>query len=192
MPDYYFDIETYTKTPEPDLRNDMILTIQYQRIDSRTGEEKGELTILKAWESSEKEILQAFHSIFKPDKQDKWMFIPIGYNLSFEFFSLLYRWREIGIEVPPRNLFFEKPYIDLYSVGVMINAGSFKGATLGKLIGKQHSGLKVSEWYEQKDYASIEKYIKEEADGFISLYQCLMDRFPGLWREYAEEKRIII
>ena len=190
MADYYFDIETYTKTEKPDFENDEILTIQFQQIDSRTGEKKDELKILKAWESSEKDILQKFYDKFSLN--DKWAFIPIGYNLPFDFTSLLYRWRKIDIDVPARNLFSEKPYIDIYPIVIMFNKGSFRGATLGKFIGKQHSGLKVSEWYEQKEYDLIKKYIEEEADGFINLYQCLINKLPDIWLKYAKEKGIII
>jgi len=188
MSDYYLDIETNSSGPRPNLKNDEILTIQFQQIDSRTGEREGELTILKSWESSEKDILQSFYSIFSPE--DSWKFVPIGCNLSFDFFSLLYRWRGIGIEVPPKILFSEHPYIDIKSILVIFNGGSFKGATLEKFIGKQHSGLKVSEWYKEKDYTSIQEYIEDEADRFINLYQFLIQRLPSIWLEFAKEHKI--
>ena len=38
MPEYYFDIETSPKKERPDFKEDEILTIQYQKIDIRTGE----------------------------------------------------------------------------------------------------------------------------------------------------------
>ncbi len=87
MPDYYFDIETNPRMPKPDYKNDEILTIQFQRLDSRTGEKEGDLTIFKSWESSERDILERFYSIFNPE--ELWVFVPIGFNLSFDFFSLL-------------------------------------------------------------------------------------------------------
>jgi DNA polymerase elongation subunit (family B) len=195
MADYYFDIETYTKTEKPDVENDEILTIQFQQIDSRTGQKRDELKILKDWESSEKDILQKFFSVFNPkpvNPKDTWNFIPIGYNLPFDFTSLLFRWEKIGIEVPSRKLFYEKPYLDIKPIVIMFNKGSFTGAKLEKFIGKQHSGIKVSEWYEQKDYASIQKYIEDEAEGFINLYQCLVHKLPNIWFEYAKEKGIMI
>ncbi|MFC1965180.1 hypothetical protein ACFLWG_04200, partial [Chloroflexota bacterium] len=113
MSDYYFDIETNSRTSKPDYKNDEILTIQFQQVDSRTGEKEGDLTILKSWESSEKDILEIFYSVFSPE--DLWKFVPIGCNLSFDFFSLLYRWRGIGIKVKPKILFSEHPYIDIKS-----------------------------------------------------------------------------
>ena len=190
MSEYYFDIETKPKEEKIDYKNDEILTIQFQPIDSGTGEKEGDLTILKSWESSERDILERFHSIFSPE--DVWKFIPIGCNLSFDFFSLLYRWRRIGIDVQPKILFSGHPYIDIKSILVIFNSGSFKGATLGKFIGKQYSGLKVSEWYAEKDYASIQKYIEDEAEGFIKLYQFLIQRLPSVWLEFAKESKIII
>ena len=60
MPDYYFDIETNPGGQMPDFAGDEILTIQFQRLDSRTGERKGELNVLKSWESSERDILEKF------------------------------------------------------------------------------------------------------------------------------------
>ncbi len=190
MSDYYFDIETNSSTPKPNYENDGILTIQFQQIDSRTGERKGELNILKSWESSEKDILQRFYNIFSPE--DKWKFVPIGCNLSFDFFSLLCRWSKIGIKVPLKNLFVEHPYIDIQAILVIFNRGSFSGSTLGKFIGKQYSGLKVSEWYAQKDYTSIQEYIEDETDRFIKLYQFLLQRLPGNWLEFAKASKIII
>jgi len=190
MPDYYFDIETNPTGTKPNYKNDEILTIQFQRINSRTGEKEGELIILKSWESSERDILERFYPIFNPE--EPWTFVPIGFNLSFDFFSLLYRWRVIGIEVPPKALFSDHPYIDVKSVLVIFNEGSFKGATLEKFTGKQSSGLKVSEWYAQKDYASIQVYIEDEADRFIKFYQFLIQRLPGIWLEFAKASKIII
>ncbi len=190
MADYYFDIETNPGSQRPDYKNDEILTIQFQQIDSRTGEKEGDFTILKSWESSERDILEKFYSIFSPE--DVWKFVPIGCNLSFDFFSLLYRWRRIGIEVPPKILFSSHPYIDIKSILVIFNRGSFTGATLGKFIGKQYSGLKVSEWYAEEDYASIQEYIEDEADRFIKLYQFLVQRLPDIWQEFAKAFGIVI
>lgn len=190
MSDYYFDIETNSKTPKPDYKSDEILTIQFQQIDSRTGAKEGELTILKSWESSERDILERFYSTFSPG--DLWRFVPIGCNLSFDFFSLLYRWRGIGIEVQPKVLFSEHPYIDIKSILVIFNGGSFKGANLEKFVGKQYSGLKVSEWYAEKDYASVQEYIEDEAERFINLYQFLIQRLPNIWQEFAKAYKIII
>jgi len=189
MPEYYLDIETDTRGLKPDHENDEILTIQFQRLESKTGGKEGDLIILKSWESSEKDVLERFYSIFSPD--DSWKFVPIGLNLSLDFFSLHYRWKRIGIEVPLRILFDEHPYIDIKPILVIFNRGSFKGANLQKFTGKEHSGIEISEWYAKKDYAAIEEYIKDEADKFIKLYQFSKQRFPDMWLEFAKASKIL-
>lgn len=176
MPEYYLDIETNAKGSKPDIENDEILTIQFQRLGSVSGQKESNLTIFKSWESSEEEILKKFHSIFQPSKLFE--FIPIGMNLSFEFFMLQNRWKRIGIEVPLKTLLHDHPRIDIKPILVMLNGGSFKGASLGKFTGKTHSGDKIPEWYAKKDYAAIEKYVQDEAEGFIKFYQRLKERIP--------------
>jgi DNA polymerase elongation subunit (family B) len=188
--DYYFDIETYSRTPHPDFHNDEIIAITYQQIDSRTGEAKGSLNILKSWESSEKEILQRFYPVFNSEK--KWDFVPIGCNLSFDFTSLICRWRRSGIEINARNLFAEHPYIDVQPILIAFNRGSIRGATLEKFSGKRHPGAKVKEWYESKSYEAIQDYIQDEADKFLKLYRFLVQRLPDVWLEFAKEYKIII
>ncbi|MGD0780447.1 MAG: hypothetical protein ABR954_06710 [Dehalococcoidales bacterium] len=183
MSDYYFDIETYSKTPKPDLNNDEIIAITYQHIDSRTGEIKDGLNILKSWELSEKGILKRFIELYNPS--DRWSFIPIGFNLSgFDFISLIYRLKKYGIEVRATQ-FFDHPYIDMQHVLFLCNKGSFKGCNLDKFAGKESLGSVVLEKYDQKDYSVIEEYIKNEAEKFIKLYQFLVNRLPEVWLEYA-------
>jgi len=190
MADYYFDIETYSKTPSPSFDNDEIIAITYQQIDSRTGQAKDKLCVLKAWESSEADILQKFYTVFSP--QEKWKFVPIGFNLSFDFTSLLYRWRKTGTQLNAKGLFAERPYIDIQPILLMFNKGSFGGCTLEKYAGKKSSGSKVAEWYESKDYPAIQNYIEDEAFCFLRLYRFLVQRLPSVWLEFAKESGIIV
>lgn len=171
MPEYYLDIETKASDPEPDIENDEILTIQFQKLSTETGEKESDLAILKSWESSEENILQQFYSIFKPD--NKWEFIPIGTNLNFDLFSLYNRWNSINIELSLKTLLYGHPYIDIQPILVILNKGIFSGASLQKFTGKKHSGTEVAKWYEKREYAAIEEYIRDEADRFIYLYQFL-------------------
>ncbi len=174
MPEYYFDIETNAKGGKPDI-NDEILTIQFQRLGTKTGEKEEELTILKSWESSEREILNDFYYIFKPDKL--FNFIPIGDNLIFDFFALHHRWKSISIDVPLKTLIYDHPCIDIKSILVILNGGSFKGASLKAFLGKP-GGVKVPEWYANGDYGAIEDYIRHEAEDFIQFYQQLKQEIP--------------
>ena len=188
MSDYYLDIETYSTTPEPNLSNDQIIAVTYQQVDSRTGERKGNLNILRSWESSETEMLTRFHRVFSPE--DKWHFIPIGCNLSFDFTCLIHRWRKIGIHVSARKLLAEHPYIDIQPILVMFNRGSFRGATLERFAGKRYSGSRIAQWYSTKDYDAIQNYIEDEVDRFLSLYRFLIRTLPSMWLEFAKESGI--
>jgi hypothetical protein len=190
MSDYYFDIETYSRTPKPDMNNDEIIAITYQKIDSRTGEIKGQLNVLKAWESSEREILLKFLCLL--DLDNKWNFVPIGFNLSFDFTSLILRLQKIGTKVNAKQLFAEHPYIDMQHVLLLCNKGAFGGCTLGKFAGKESPGSIILEKYENKDYSAIEKYIKDESEKFINLYQFMVHRLPQVWLEFAEQNGIVI
>ncbi len=58
MAEYYLDIETNPKGPNPDVENDEILTIQFQRLGTTSDRKQGDLIILKSWESSEENILK--------------------------------------------------------------------------------------------------------------------------------------
>ena len=185
MPEYYLDIETKASEPEPDIENDKILTIQFQKLSTETGEKESDLIILKSWESSEKNILQQFYSIFKAGS--KWEFIPIGMNLNFDLFSLYNRWNNINIEVSLKTLLYAHPYIDIQPILVMLNKGIFSGASLQRFTGKKHSGTEVAKWYEKKEYAAIEEYICDEADRFIYLYQFLKKKLPNITREWFDQ-----
>lgn len=189
MSDFYFDIETYSPTPNPNFENDEIIAITYQQIDSRTGHTKDQLNIMKSWESSEEDVLRKFHTIFNP--KEKWKFVPIGFNLSFDFTSLLYRWRKYGLQLNARELLTEHPYIDIQPILLMFNKGSFSGCTLEKYTGKINSGSKVKEWYQNQDYTAIQNYIEDEVSCFLQLYQFLVQRLPDVWIEFARESGII-
>lgn len=89
---------------------------------------------------------------------------------------------KIGIEVPLRTLIYDHPHIDIKPILVILNEGSFKGASLEKFIGKKDSGAKIPEWYAKRDYAAIEKYIRDEAERFISFYQRLKEKMPYVLR----------
>ncbi len=190
MSDYYFDIETFSQTRKPNFRDDEIIAITYQQIDSRTGQPRDNLNTLKSWESSEADILQKFYSIFNP--QEKWNFVPIGFNLSFDFISLLYRWMKIGKQVNTTSLFVEHPYIDIQPILMMFNQGAFNGCTLEKYAGKKQPGNRVADWYGNKDYLAIQLYIEDEASCFLKLYQYMVTRLPSVWLEFAKECGIIM
>lgn len=194
MPDYYLDIETYSPNESPDFNTDKIIAITYQHIDSRTGLVKGDLKILKEWESSEKTILTDFYKIFHianpNDMKAKWNFVAIGHNLSSDFAHLAHRWNTVGINVKATPLFAQHPYIDIQSTLIMMNKGDF-GATLHKFAGTTWKGSAIAEWYQNKDYKSLQSYIEDETTCFLKWYQYFVQRLPEVWAEYAIKSGII-
>ena len=186
MATFYLDLETYV--PEQiNHKVNPIITITYQQMDSTTGEPTGDLNILKSWESSEQNILRRLHGIFNPfDKQRRWDFIPIGFNLRFDFITLLHRWRDIlGIKVNGTSLFADQPCIDIRPIVILFNQGQFKGASLQNYSSKKQSGAAIKDLYTNKDYDAIDSYIRDETDGFLKLYQFIAKTLPPIWQEYS-------
>ncbi len=180
MTEFYLDFETVGLDPT----HHKIITIQFQELDTRTGNTRGPLQILKEWESSEEEILKSFIEIL--NTADPWNFVPIGYNLRFELFFLQVRAKKVlGHELANRWLYYDLARLDIQSVLVMINHGMFRGATLDWFTRKKASGRDVPKWYNEKDYETIEEYIADEARRFIHAYQFLKKALPPLINEYT-------
>ena len=174
MTEYYFDLETTGL----DFKKDKIITIQYQRLDRR-GCADGDLVILKEWESSEKEIISSFLKIFEVDRD--WNFIPIGMNLGFEFCFLHNKVKDIlGREISLETLFYKHPYVDIKPILVIANEGKFSGCSLDRFSKKTDSGHEVPVWYSKKEYSKIEKYIENEANAFLELYQIIRTKIPSV------------
>ena len=168
---YYLDIETTGL----DELHDKIITIQYMELDRNTGNPVGPLKILKEWKSDEKTILKRFIEEFRP--KDRWAFIPVGYGLGFEHKFFWQRCISNGLE--PLNI-FSGPFLDLMTVGVLLNSGSFKGAALDDLTGKPHDGSVIPGYYREKKHTEIESYIKTEADEFVNFNVRLCEEMPPL------------
>jgi len=127
MPLCYFDMETTGLNP----RLHKIITIQYQCLYEPFLEPLSDLTILKEWESSEKDILGESLEVFIGE--DPLDFIPVGVNLAFDFRFLYHRVKYLMPEYVERYkstleyLVWQKPYIDLKPVLVMVNDFRFEG-----------------------------------------------------------------
>ena len=173
----YLDIET-TGFSELD---DKIITIQYMSLDEKTGKPVGPLKILKEWESDEKTILKRFIDDFRP--KDRWAFVPVGYGLGFENKFFWQRCISNGLE--PISI-LGRPFLDLMTVGVLLNHGSFKGAALDDLTSKPHDGSVIPGYYREKKYAEIERYIKEETDGFTTFCSKIYEELPHLLEKFKQ------
>ena len=169
---YYLDIETTGFYPE---KNDKIITIQYMALNEETAKPEGPLKILKEWESDEKTILKRFIEDFRPE--NRWAFVPVGYGLGFE--HKFFWQRCISNGLTPISI-LGRPFLDLMTVGVLLNGGRFKGAALDDMTSKPRDGSVIPGWYREKKYAEIERYIKEETDGFTAFCSRIYEEMPQL------------
>ena len=81
----------------------------------------------------------------------------------------------------------DRPFLDLKTVGVIMNRGEFKGAGLDKLTNKPQSGKEIPRLYYEKNYGEIEKYIKIETESFCEWLAKLYVKLPKLRDELLQE-----
>ena len=167
----YLDIETTGLDP----LHSKIITIQYMELDEDTAKPRGPLKILKEWESDEKTIIKKFMEVFRPGND--WAFVPIGFNLNFE--HKFFWQRCISNSLEPFDI-FNRPFLDLHTIAVIMNKGSFKGSGLDKITNKPSSGKNIPKLYYEKNYTEIESYIKKEADEFSIFCSKLYEELPAL------------
>lgn len=182
MATYYFDIETDVEGRErPNPLKDKIVTIQFQQIWDDSGNTKGPLTILKSWESSEKEILKEFLHLagWNESPRRVWDFIPVGVNLWYDLLVLVSRCKKVlNVNIPLEFLVGQLPKIDLKAVLILANHGKFKGSGLDQFTSKNKTGLHASRAYQQQDWESLINYIEEETEAFLDLYKKAIRNIP--------------
>jgi len=130
-------------------------------------------------ETSEKKILEKFQSILG---EDQWAFVAHGYCLGFEDKFLRERSITCGLEKPIK--LFDRPTVDLHSVGILMNGGQFKGSGLDKITGKNGDGLVCLAFYNSKQYDKVTNYIKQEAEEYLKFYVWLRKKMPQLMTEF--------
>ncbi len=173
MANYYLDIETTGLNPN----DSKIITIQYVELERGTGKQIGDVTILKEWENSEEEMINKFIEESPITDPYSFSFIPIGYNLGFEHKFLLTKTAKY--QQPSINI-LNHPFIDLHSVGILMNNGEFQGSGLDNLTGKPSSGIQLPEWYASGEYDKIENYIIKETEEFVKLFSFFQEELPTL------------
>ena len=177
---YYLDIETTGL----DELNNKIITIQYVELERNTAKPIGPLKILKEWESDEKTILKRFIEDSGVGDKYPFAFIPVGFNLQFEHKFIWQRCMSNGLQ--PIDV-LDRPFLDLKTVGVIMNKGEFKGAGLDKLTNKPQSGKEIPRLYSEKNYGEIENYIKNETESFCEWLAKLYVKLPKLRDELLQE-----
>ena len=175
----YLDIETTGLDP----LQSKIITIQYMQLERNTAMPVGPLKILKEWESDEKTILKKFISDSGVGEKYPFAFIPVGYNLEFEHKFFWQRCMSNALQ--PVDI-LNRPFLDLKTVGVIMNKGEFKGASLDKLPNKPQSGSAIPRLYHGKNYGEIEIYIKKETDEFSILCCRLYEELPQLLKKFGQ------
>lgn len=181
MPEYYFDIET---VPLEAYRGEdqagtfpskaKIVTIQYQQLNSVTGQTIGDLQILKEWEMGEEALVKEFKKIYL-DK-GVWDFIPVGNNLAFESQFMKYKLKQHcnldGLRLGHR------PMIDLKPVLVIASYGSFRDYP--RLLGKSGLAKNMEAWYYERNYDAILGYVRKETEDFVKTYSILKKELPKI------------
>jgi DNA polymerase elongation subunit (family B) len=169
--EHYFDIETTGLNPG----HDKVITVQIQKMAGWTGELIGEMEILKEWESSEKQLLERTMPLLTCERP--FDFIIIGKNLLFDFDFLSKRAEKYGLKGMGLRCVYDRVFLDLKHVLVMINEGNFKG--YDRLLKKgKYANKNIPDLYRQKRYDEISEYIKEEAGIFIEAYRRLRKEMP--------------
>ncbi|MEM2918572.1 MAG: hypothetical protein QXY62_03635 [Candidatus Altiarchaeota archaeon] len=189
MTEYYFDTEIAYDCNEivEKIRNNekfpfdpkqcKIITIQFQQID-KYGRGVGKLRVLKEWESSEEDIIRKFSAVIQPE--NRWNFIPVGYNVYFDLGIFKERAKIYGIDYDKWFIYHDLPAIDLRPIFLALNDFQFKGSGLDKFTKKEHSGALVPIWYSQHEYEKILNYIEKEAEEFLLFYQKLKSKIPDI------------
>lgn len=189
---YYFDIETASMIDEgyiPAYSKNPIACITYHSVGF---DEKGYLlygntpTILLDDTKSEKQIIQEFLKVAKLEKT--WNFVPIGYNLPFDWMALKHRAEFYGFKVPPILEFYaSKPCVELKPIAVLNKKLEFRGTGLGTITKKQGVGADFVEMHRKKDYKAIREYVTQEFQETMKALEFYIDYIRKMVGEYMNK-----
>lgn len=183
MEAHYFSIETYAKNNLYNHQTDTIISICFQKFNLQTGEKIGKIQILKEWENNnsentqgELEILKFIHKWFFT--RNPWKFIPVGFNLNFEWNILYHKFREYNLDNKELGEYFNNyPQIDLKVLAVL-REGTFQGANLKAISNNSKSSQKtlilsqpIQEYYENKEYNEIISIVTNKMNDFLQTYK---------------------
>ncbi len=185
MTEYYFDIET----SDLDMWKEQVIAVAYQPM--RFGGPAGDLSILRAWDrGGEGRVLREVMElgVLDSDRDHGFDFVPVGTNLSFDLTFLIARMDRLGIRKWSQreilDFFHDKATKDIKQPLVLMNDGEFRGSGLDSFsaIKKGRGAVVVGLWH-RKDYAGIERYIREDAQAFFEVYGKIAPALADLGRK---------
>lgn len=112
-----------------------------------------------------------------------WDFVPVGNRLRFDLTFLIERatkWNLISWDPPKLKYYwFTKPLLDLATVLVLLNRGSFTGSSLGAFADKE-SGARVPQMYLAGRFSDVIAYVTRERDAVLDLLRESADVLAAL------------
>jgi len=171
---YYFDTETTGFSP----KEDCIISAQIQPIFDN-GEPRNALEIYKTWgedKLTEDDIVDMLYQKLMVD--DIWSFIPVSFNIKFDFKFLAVRFMQKYPKFDTLKL-FDRPFLDLHTLAVMVNGGSFKNSGLDHISEKKEDGANIPIWYKNREFDKIDAYVKQEAESFLKFYRKYFNLLSG-------------
>lgn len=168
----YLDIETFS---ENGFRSGgtKIISIQYKDFD-------GSFTMLKEWESSERDILRKFLNEAKRIRsEDKYGLTLVGHNiLKFDIPTLIRRMVANGIaSADELEDFFHGTFlVDTMQCMLPFNGMRFKGLNaeeISKNLGitsPRHRNTEIEGFYRNREFGKIEEHARADLDFVRDLY----------------------
>jgi hypothetical protein len=188
MDTYYLDVETQGEPGRPDPHVDTLLTIQYQKLHSKTWEPVESLTILKSWELGEAGVVQVFKDAFLPEDHLPTCMV-IGHAVHYDKEIVrVFMQRYLGFEKFTAWDFLNKwQCIDSRGLTIFLNGGRLKGSGLKDWTAKPATGQGIADLAVQGRYAEIEAYIVAEAAAYMDFLRgmraLLKDLTPRIRRQ---------
>jgi hypothetical protein len=173
MTELYLDIETTGVNFE----RDSVIAVALQPV-SPNGRAEGDLEVLSRWElGGEKQVLEQVveRGVFDFGL-NPFDCILTGTNLLFDLSFLITRMMALGIRNWTVQEVFSflrrRPMKDLKYTLVFMNGGKFKDSGLDTFTTKKRtSGRIVLELWQKQDFPAIERYIRDDAEGFLDVYR---------------------
>ena len=155
-----------------DSEKDKVITVQFAKMNFKTGMVIPPVVVIAEWDSSEEDILKKAYSFLMEGNQ--WDFVPCGYNiLHFDLPFLFSRFQTVlGKEVSYE--FLDRPSLDLKTTFILMNGGRFTGQN--RFIQKNEDGSIIPELYKRKEHTKILKHIQSEIYAFGEAFSELRNR----------------